>query len=63
MSRDFDICIAGGIGGLAGMSIMFLLVLPHVQHAEKSMQEEAVKAGKAEYYLDDKHQRQWRWKP
>jgi hypothetical protein len=25
--------------------------------------EEAVKAGKAEYYLDANNQRQWRWKP
>lgn len=24
--------------------------------------EEAVKQGHAEYYLDDKHERQWRWK-
>ncbi len=25
-------------------------------------QDEAVKAGKAEYYLDENNQRQWRWK-
>jgi hypothetical protein len=24
---------------------------------------EAVDAGKAEYYLDEHHERQWRWKP
>jgi len=24
---------------------------------------DAVKAGKAEYYLDEHHERQWRWKP
>lgn len=24
---------------------------------------EAVKAGKAEYYLDKEHNRKWRWKP
>ncbi len=27
------------------------------------MMEEAVKIYKAEYYLDEKHERQWRWKP
>lgn len=26
------------------------------------MQREAVKKGVAEYYLDEKHERQWRWK-
>jgi hypothetical protein len=29
----------------------------------RSFQDEAVAKGKAEYYLDDKHQRQWQWKP
>lgn len=29
----------------------------------KSAERAAVKAGHAEYYLDDKNDRQWRWKP
>jgi len=30
--------------------------------ARESMQDEAVRAGHAEYYLDKDNNRQWRWK-
>lgn len=31
-------------------------------HGFNSARKEAVAKGKAEYYLDNNHQRQWRWK-
>ena len=38
-----------------------VVVVPPV--AEPAWHQEAVDAGKAEYYLDEHHERQWRWKP
>jgi hypothetical protein len=29
----------------------------------ESLQNEAIKAGKAEFYLDPNNDKQWRWKP
>lgn len=46
-------------GVVAGSLIMLIAVGQDRKHFER----EAVEAGKAEYYLDDKHERQWRWKP
>lgn len=31
--------------------------------AKTDMQDEAVRLGKAEYFIDENNQRQWRWKP
>jgi hypothetical protein len=45
---------------------LFLFVDRHFIHILKLPSEwhqEAVDAGKAEYYLDEHHERQWRWKP
>lgn len=30
---------------------------------EERIKDAAVKSGHAEYYLDEKNERQWRWKP
>ncbi len=44
-------------------SMLFGHILPWVNPMPTFAQEAAVKAGKAEYYLDADNNRQWRWKP
>jgi len=55
---------------LVGMCIGFILcaflfttVLPALWPMTSYARDAAVKAGKAEYYLDADNNRQWRWKP
>lgn len=56
--KDPITAVIGGIvlGIIAGMIIGILL-----QYSKD--QADAVKAGKAEYYLDKDNNKQWRWKP
>lgn len=49
--------------GLALGSLLFLAIIFFTNaKTESAWQREAVKAGKAEYYLDENYERQWRWK-
>ncbi len=46
-----------GVGGLMIVATLWLCPMGNV-----FSREEAVRVGHAEYYLDAKHERQWRWK-
>ncbi len=50
------------LGFVAGF-IAFGLLISWFGLTPRNLREQAIEAGKAEYYLDDKHERQWRWKP
>ena len=56
--------MANCIGGIV-CTISLTLCAYAIGNAEgrKNLQDKAVKDGKAEYYLDENHMRQWRWKP
>lgn len=48
------------------MMVMVLAIASYLTGAliaDFGFKNSAVKAGKAEYYLDAKNERQWRWKP
>jgi len=48
-------------GVLVGVVLMTLVII-NFGYTHDEAHNEAVNAGHAEYYLDDKHERQWRWK-
>lgn len=61
MSEDRDnSTILFLIGALIGAGMSAFIVHDAVMSVYK---DDAVKHGKAEYYLDDHNARQWRWKP
>ncbi len=49
------------IGGLVGMALTLFLVWKI--NPVGVLRDEAVAHDKAEYYLDEHYERQWRWKP
>jgi hypothetical protein len=57
--------VAFGLGMLFGgaLSVVTLIVCLIASPMNGAAKQEAVKAGKAEYYLDNDNNRQWRWKP
>ena len=57
-----DVLDGFGAGFVAALVACLLLALGHGCQSEKSWHDEAVKAGKAEYYLDENNNKQWRWK-
>lgn len=50
-----------GIGFLLGITVSIIFV-GFTLGDQGSLKAEAVEAGHAEYYLDENHDRQWRWK-
>ena len=57
-SDEFNIILIITAIIVFGLIIFFVGV--HVGY--NTMKNHAVKAGRAEYYLDDNNERQWRWK-
>jgi uncharacterized protein YcfJ len=60
--KESDGCAAGFIGAVIGSLIGFIAGLAMCDNAYTAIRNGAVDKGHAEYYLDDKHERQWRWK-
>jgi hypothetical protein len=54
----------GGVILIICLVIMVFVVSSQggIKTGRIQMQKEVVKAGHAEYYLDENHERQWRWK-
>lgn len=50
------------IGAALCIFVVLMLVIASGTCTERTWQDRAVKAGKAEYYLDADNVRQWRWK-
>ncbi len=50
------------VGLVTGVVLMLIYSAALKATPEKSWQNYAVKAGKAEYYLDENNNKQWRWK-
>jgi hypothetical protein len=48
---------------LGGLLLFIDINFIHTLKRTSEWHQEAVDAGKAEYYLDEHHERQWRWKP
>jgi hypothetical protein len=54
----------GWFAGIIAVCVVFGVVYAIGYAGGKAeMQDEAVKIGYAEYYLDAEHNKQWRWKP
>ena len=60
MDKDWDAILLGAIVG-ACLGFMIGLFIGF-KNGQTESQAEAVSAGKAEYYLDQNNNRQWRWK-
>ena len=56
-----DILMAA-LAGLASIVFTFWGIAIGFKNGEEATIKEAVKAGKAEYYLDADNNKQWRWK-
>lgn len=57
--------LAGALVGLTLLAAWYLVCYAIEWGYERGAEdaaENAVKAGKAEYYLDEENKRQWRWK-
>lgn len=50
-------------GMIISAIIAFCILMWIVKAREDYWKDDAIKHGKAEYYLDEKHERQWRWLP
>ena len=48
--------------GIASLFFIFMAYVIGWQNKKEEDQEASVKAGKAEYYLDENNEKQWRWK-
>jgi hypothetical protein len=57
-----DVLDGFGAGAAAALVGCLLLALGHGCRSENSWHDKAVKSGKAEYYLDENNNKQWRWK-
>ena len=50
------------VGLFTGIVLMLIYIATLNATPERAWQNLAVKAGKAEYYLDENNDKQWRWK-
>ena len=64
MRTKFKGCVEFGVVGFVlGIVFTLFMIITLVPSPREFLQKEAVKAGHAEYYLDEDYQRQWRWLP